>query len=260
MPWWLPIAALAGAKTLSTAIQNKRDKKAYSAAQAQNEQRRSDYYVNLRNDAQKGGFNPLTALRSGGGMGYSSLAGRITQPLMTRSPLAAGIDMGAGVYRGMFFRALDYSHDERMTRLRAKLDRATDLAVAKTYMPAFGGSNVVQMPSAGSGEIPQITRDPLVPGVNKTLDDIWAETPIKNEVKETVGGTNVNRTMLSPLFPLAMPFTDKMLYVPWNPEDADLGAIAGGILQFGATLPIEMGYRLGNRIDDWRASKIWPVE
>ena len=102
---------------LGTMLQNKRDKKAYSKAQADNTQRREDYYVNLRNDAEKGGFNPLTALRSGGGMGYSSLAGRITQPLMTRSPIAAGIAAGTGLYMGELTRQKQYSHESRMDEL-----------------------------------------------------------------------------------------------------------------------------------------------
>ena len=109
---------------LGSMLQNKRDKKAYNAAQAQNEQRRGDYYVNLRDDAEKGGFNPLTALRSGGGMGYSSLAGRITQPLMTRSPLAAGISAGTGAYLGELTRQKQYSHESRMDELNKSLMRA----------------------------------------------------------------------------------------------------------------------------------------
>lgn len=125
---------------LGSMLQNKRDKKAYNAAEAINEKRRSDYYVNLRNAAEKGGFNPLTALRSGGGMGYSSLAGRLTQPLMTRSPLAAGIAAGSNVYQSYARNNLNrmhdirmqdrrFVHDERMTRLRDSLYRATNLSM-----------------------------------------------------------------------------------------------------------------------------------
>ena len=95
-----------------------------SQRRAKNEERREDYYVNLRNDAEKGGFNPLTALRSGGGMGYSSLAGRITQPLMTRSPLAAGIAAGTGAYMGELSRQKQYKHETRMDELNKSLMRA----------------------------------------------------------------------------------------------------------------------------------------
>lgn len=160
MPWFLPLLASAAGATatqvaiasgvsaaLSTKLQNNRDKKAYNKAQAQNEQRRGDYYVNLRNDAQKGGFNPLSALRSGGGMGYSNLAGRITQPLMTRSPLAAGLAAGSTAYTNYSMSKMNMehdsamqnqrlAHDERMTKLNASLTRATELQrLAMTMSP-----------------------------------------------------------------------------------------------------------------------------
>jgi hypothetical protein len=131
MPWFLPMLAAGVGATVATKLQNKRDKKAYNAAQAQNEQRREDYYVNLRNDAEKGGFNPLTALRSGGGMGYSNLAGRISAPLMTRSPLAAGISAASNAYTNYSMTRMNQTHDEKMTRLRAQLDRANSLAIHK---------------------------------------------------------------------------------------------------------------------------------
>jgi hypothetical protein len=147
MPWFLPMLAAGVGAAVSTKLQNNRDKKAYNKAQAQNEQRRGDYYVNLRNDAQKGGFNPLTALRSGGGMGYSNLAGRITQPLMTRSPLAAGIAAGSTAYTNYSMSKMNMehdsamqnerlAHDERMTKLNASLTRATQLErMAMTMSP-----------------------------------------------------------------------------------------------------------------------------
>ena len=122
MVWSVVLPFVAG--VVGTKLQNKRDKKAYVAAETKNEERREDYYVNLRNDAEKGGFNPLTALRSGGGMGYSSLAGRITQPLMTRSPLAAGIAAGTGAYMGELSRQKQYKHETRMDELNKSLMRA----------------------------------------------------------------------------------------------------------------------------------------
>jgi hypothetical protein len=138
MPWFLPMLAAAAGATVATKLQNKRDKKAYNAAQAQNEQRREDYYVNLRNDAQKGGFNPLTALRSGGGMGYSSLAGRLTQPLMTRNPLAAGISAASNAYTNYSMTRMNQAHDEKMTRLRGEINRANSLAMHSLTMSPDG--------------------------------------------------------------------------------------------------------------------------
>lgn len=154
MSWFLPMLAAVAGATVATKIQNNRDKKAYSAAEATNEQRRGDYYVNLRNDAEKGGFNPLTALRSGGGMGYSNLAGRITQPLMTRSPLAAGISAASNAYtnysmtrmnqlHGSQMQMQQFAHDERMAKLNASLSRANNLSDNKddkgrTELEIFG--------------------------------------------------------------------------------------------------------------------------
>lgn len=129
MPWFLPMLAAVAGATVATKIQNKRDKKAYRVAEVKNEERRGDYYVNLRKDAEKGGFNPLTALRSGGGMGYSNLAGRITQPLMTRSPLAAGISAASNAYTNYAMTRMNQQHDEKMTRLRSELYRADALAI-----------------------------------------------------------------------------------------------------------------------------------
>ena len=143
----LELFLLAAGQMLGTASQNKRDKKAYQAAQKENEKRQDDYYVDLRNNAQKGGFNPLTALRSGGGMGYSNLAGRITQPLMTRSPLAAGISAATGYYtqsslqnkrlkHSSQMQMQSFAHDERMTRLNASLTRISKLEeMALTMSP-----------------------------------------------------------------------------------------------------------------------------
>ena len=62
MPWFLPMLAAGAGAAVAAKLQNKRDKKAYRAAEAKNEQRESEYYVNLRNAAEKGGFNPLLSL------------------------------------------------------------------------------------------------------------------------------------------------------------------------------------------------------
>jgi hypothetical protein len=129
MSWWLPFAIIGGAKVASTAIQNKRDKKAKKAADALNENRQRNYYANLRADAERGGFNPLTALRAGGGMGYSDLAGRITQPFLTQSPLAAGINAAANFYSATW----KSSHQKEMDKLNKEALRSDiDLSRAQT--------------------------------------------------------------------------------------------------------------------------------
>jgi hypothetical protein len=102
MPWWLPLAIVGGAKVTSQAIQNKRDRKERLRAEKRNESRQANYYTDLVKYSQRAGFNPLTVLRAGGGMGYSNLAGRITQPLMTTNPFSAGIDAAANFWASTY--------------------------------------------------------------------------------------------------------------------------------------------------------------
>lgn len=102
MPWWLPLAIVGGAKATSQAIQNKRDRKERKRAEQRNESRQTNYYTDLVRNSQRAGFNPLTVLRAGGGMGYSNLAGRITQPLLSVNPFSAGIDAAANFWASTY--------------------------------------------------------------------------------------------------------------------------------------------------------------
>jgi hypothetical protein len=143
---------IAGAAYYAQKRQNKRDRRNYEKAQKDNKKREANYYLNLRKAAEKGGINPLTALRSGGGSGYSSLAGRITQPLMTRDPLAAGISAASNFYQNYLMTRNNqkfesqmqnqrFAHDERMTRLNASLNRANNLSEKdkeRTSLNIFG--------------------------------------------------------------------------------------------------------------------------
>jgi len=56
-----------GAALAANHYVNKREKLKHDKQQRSE---RDNYYVNMRNAAQKANFNPLTVLRSGGGMGY----------------------------------------------------------------------------------------------------------------------------------------------------------------------------------------------
>jgi hypothetical protein len=42
------------------------------------------------------------------------------------------------------------------------------------------------------------------------------------------------------------------IFVPWNPEDADIGAIAGGITQYYGTKAFDFGKDLGQKLDERR--------
>lgn len=112
-----------------------------------NEQGRANFYKNLVRDAESAGINPLTALRTGGGSAYATsvagtvrtpvmrdgvyLEGVMDKPVMTRNPLASGIEAGTNAYMNNLTRRKDYSHDVKMAELRSKLNRADQLAIQK---------------------------------------------------------------------------------------------------------------------------------
>lgn len=72
---------------------NKRREKEHKKEQ---KRERDNYYVNMRKSAERGGFNPLTALRSGGGMGYQ-YAG--TSPFRQDNSLGDLMSLMGGGYR-----------------------------------------------------------------------------------------------------------------------------------------------------------------
>jgi hypothetical protein len=76
---------------------------------------RDNHFVNLRESARRGGFNPLTVLRATGGGGYGQYV-----PLLSRSPLGEGISAGTSFYanmqRDMYFTKQNQAHEMRMTR------------------------------------------------------------------------------------------------------------------------------------------------
>lgn len=129
MPWWLPLAIVGGAKATSQAIQNKRDRKERKRADKKNDSRQANYYTDLVRNSQRAGFNPLTVLRAGGGMGYSNLAGRITQPLMSVNPFSAGIDAAANFWASTY----RTPHQKEMDKLNKEALRSDiDLSRAQT--------------------------------------------------------------------------------------------------------------------------------
>lgn len=109
---------------------------------AENTEKRKNYYSNLVSDSQSAGINPLTALRTGGGMGYATavgatmsnavmLEGVYRTPTLSRNPLAASIDSGMSTYMGSMRMRQSQAHDVRMNELNSKLSRANSLALQK---------------------------------------------------------------------------------------------------------------------------------
>lgn len=77
---------------------------------------RDNHFVNLRESARRGGFNPLTALRATGGGGYGQYV-----PLISRSPLGEGITAGTSFYanmqRDMYFTRENQAHEIAMNSM-----------------------------------------------------------------------------------------------------------------------------------------------
>lgn len=111
------------------------NREAQQAAIKQNTQVRQNYYSNVVSDAQKAGINPLTALRTGGGQGYATavagtmaspvyMDGTYVSPLLSRNPLAAGLEAGTNVVLQELTRQKQYTHESRMDELQKQLMKA----------------------------------------------------------------------------------------------------------------------------------------
>jgi hypothetical protein len=101
----------------------------------QNTQVRQNYYSNVVTDAQKAGISPLTALRTGAGQGYATavagtlgspvyMDGTYMSPILSRNPLAAGLEAGTNVVLQELTRQKQYTHEARMDELEKQLMKA----------------------------------------------------------------------------------------------------------------------------------------
>lgn len=126
------VAAANRAEAARVAAANKR---AAEAARKQNTQVRQNYYKNVVSDAQAAGINPLTALRTGGGQGYATavagtmvnpvfMEGAYLSPVLSRNPLAAGLEAATNTYLSELTRQKQYTHEGRMDELNKSLMRA----------------------------------------------------------------------------------------------------------------------------------------
>jgi hypothetical protein len=78
-----------GASALGTHLDNQQIKKQNARAAAAARARQGNFYVNLRNAAQRAGFNPLTVLRSGTAGAYQAEGNSYdTMPLLTSNSFA----------------------------------------------------------------------------------------------------------------------------------------------------------------------------
>jgi hypothetical protein len=79
---------------------------------------RENHFVNLRNSAIKGGFNPLSVLRATGGGGYGQYAG-----VLSRSPFEGGLSAAAGTFMDQSAAKTVMSHETKLQNARISNDR-----------------------------------------------------------------------------------------------------------------------------------------
>ena len=230
----------------------------YKAAQQQRNQAIKDQdnqFVRMRNAAQRAGFNPLTVLRNTGGQGFTGLP--------TISKAAAFGNAAAGIFDAYRQAPIDkYNKQVRDLTLKSmKADIGNTLAntrytgiLSKQAGYSGGASITGNVLTAGANvgnTTGKISEAILLPGTDKTLDEVLAQTPVEVRVTKTGDGSYVNNTLTAGLYPLVTPMGNT-IFVPWNPEDADIGAIAGGISQYSGTKLYDFGKNVGQKLDEWR--------
>lgn len=124
---WVELAMLAAGTLISR--ESARDAASREIAAAQNE--RDNHFVNLRKSAERGGFNPLTALRATGGGGYGQYV-----PLLSRSAVGEG-NRAAGQYAASFLRdaAFTYSNQRHEIELNKMNNNAAMERIAASRPP-----------------------------------------------------------------------------------------------------------------------------
>jgi hypothetical protein len=144
---------------------------------------RDNHFVNLRKSAQRGGFNPLTALRATGGGGYGQYV-----PLLSRSPLGEGISAGTSFYanmqRDMYFTRENQAHEMRLNKMSNRAaDRRAAMNANKEFdydsveriQVQFGGKKLM-LKSNVARRLKIMPGDDLMPGeLSEISGELWGE-------------------------------------------------------------------------------------
>lgn len=236
--FWGPIIGAAIGVIGGIGIQKRQEKLAKQAEarnQAYIEDSKQNDLSKAVQAAEKAGINPLTAIRSGA---VNYMANRAIMPSMSGYKFAVQA-MSKG-----FSSAISYAETYKERALDALLKSTqiesmrVDIALGKQSLNNIG-SRLTGADLSHGGDVRGVTSgkistEQLVPGTGKTLDEIFAEQTLDNRVVKTSDGSYVNDTVTAGLYPLVTP-GGYTVYVPWNPEDADIGAILGGTGQYVAT-------------------------
>ena len=179
MVWQLVAAAVVGGLTARHSARLSRD-----AARKE----RDNHFVNLRESARRGGFNPLTALRATGGGGYGQYV-----PLLSRSPAGEGISAAGNILstgiRDQFFAQQNMEHETRMNNAQiagadARAKRAAanavksaafDYSAVERVAVKFGGKTI-QLASDVARRFDLLPGDNLLPGeLSEIGGEFWGE-------------------------------------------------------------------------------------
>jgi hypothetical protein len=210
-------------------------------------------FVRMRNAAQRAGFNPLTVMRNGGAQMFGSVP--------TFSKAAFMQDFVQQGYNAWTTHADNdplkkYNQQVRELTIESmKSQIALDKAQTRGMIVPKLSNEALKIGVFGAPD--KITSTPLVPGTGMTLDDIIDQTPPDVAVNKTSGGTYMSDRLGAALYPLKLPHGKGTIMVPWNPEDADIGAMIGGAFQYGALSAANQWGKFFDYIDEKRYDRIF---
>ena len=160
----------AGASALGTHLDNKQIKKQNARAAAAARRRQSNFFVNMRNAAQRAGFNPLTVLRSGTAGAYQAEGNSYdTLPMLTSNSFANMLmDAEESQVRMDNMRAQERNmqHQQNMDKLNYDLRKAeleTQQSLISQTLASTLPDNVADMPTEPNlDEITKNTENEMV--------------------------------------------------------------------------------------------------
>lgn len=211
--------------------------------------------VKMRREAERAGFNPLSVMRAGGISAFTNYTTTTTMPAISKQSLFGQIVGGVmtNAFDAWANKDIDaYNAEIRNLELQ---QRKADLSISRKTLGMIGQSqsnkptgtilqNFTETTNTGA-----ISKNVLVPGTGKTLDEILADVPLDVAAVKTGDGRYVRDQVGAALSPIITP-GGNVIYVPWDPQDADLGAIAGGVLQYGALSVVD-------RVKDYTSGRVW---
>ena len=174
-----------GASALGTHLDNQQIKRQNAKAAAAARARQGNFYVNLRNAAQRAGFNPLTVLRSGTAGAYQAEGNSYdTMPMLTSNSFANMLmDAEESQVRMDNMRAQERNmqHQQNMDKLNYDL-RKVELELSRASMGVLAsgnGSEETEFEPTPTGIDPKdIPGDPEVPdGFAVTKESVEQHVP-----------------------------------------------------------------------------------